>query len=134
MKKFLIPAICFISLYTSLSSAQNITMEVTSSAYNSVVSQTTSTNPALTAWGDTLKPGVKSIAVSRDLIKLGLTHNTKVNIKGLDGTYLVKDKMNKRWTKKIDIYMGLDIKAAKAWGKQNVTISWDNKEKEKEKK
>ena len=134
MKKFLIPAICFISLYTSLSSAQNITMEVTSSAYNSVVSQTTSTNPALTAWGDTLKPGMKSIAVSRDLIKLGLTHNTKVNIKGLDGTYLVKDKMNKRWTKKIDIYMGLDIKAAKAWGKQNVTISWDNKEKEKEKK
>ena len=134
MKKFLIPAICFISLYTSLSSAQNITMEVTSSAYNSVVSQTTSTNPALTAWGDTLKPGVKSIAVSRDLIKLGLTHNTKVNIKGLDGTYLVKDKMNKRWTKKIDIYMGLDIKAAKAWGKQNVTLSWDNKEKEKEKK
>ena len=134
MKKFLIPAICFISLYTSLSSAQSITMEVTSSAYNSVVSQTTSTNPALTAWGDTLKPGVKSIAVSRDLIKLGLTHNTKVNIKGLDGTYLVKDKMNKRWTKKIDIYMGLDIKAAKAWGKQNVTISWDNKEKEKEKK
>ena len=129
MKKFLIPAICFISLYTSLSSAQNITMEVTSSAYNSVVSQTTSTNPALTAWGDTLKPGVKSIAVSRDLIKLGLTHNTKVNIKGLDGTYLVKDKMNKRWTKKIDIYMGLDIKAAKAWGKQKVTISWDKKEK-----
>jgi len=129
MKKFFIPAICFISLYTSLSSAQSITMEVTSSAYNSVVSQTTSTNPALTAWGDTLKPGMKSIAVSRDLIKLGLTHNTKVSIKGLDGTYLVKDKMNKRWTKKIDIYMGLDIKAAKAWGKQKVTISWDKKEK-----
>jgi len=129
MKKFLIPAICFISLYTSLSSAKSITMEVTSSAYNSVASQTTSINPALTAWGDTLKPGMKSIAVSRDLIKLGLTHNTEVSIKGLDGTYLVKDKMNKRWTKKIDIYMGLDIKAAKAWGKQKVTINWDKKEK-----
>lgn len=32
--------------------------------------------------------------------------------------------MNKRWTKKIDIYMGVDVKAAKAWGKKKVTISW----------
>lgn len=55
---------------------------------------------------------------------MGLTHNTKVKIKGLDGHYLVLDKMNKRWTKKIDIYMGVDVKAAKAWGKKKVTISW----------
>jgi len=37
------------------------------------------------------------------------------------------DKMNKRWTKKIDIYMGLDVAAAKQWGKRQVTISWDKK-------
>ena len=102
-------------------------MEVTASAYNSVPSQTDKDNPALTAWGDILKPGMKCIAVSRDLIEIGLTHNTKVKIDGLPGTYLVKDKMNKRWQKKIDIYMGNDIEAAKEWGVRKVTISWSVK-------
>jgi len=102
-------------------------MKVTASAYNSIASQTTVTNPALTAWGDTLKPKMKAIAVSRDLIKMGLTHNVQVRIDGLEGVYLVMDKMNKRWTKKIDIYMGLDVAAAKQWGKRQVTISWDKK-------
>ena len=32
--------------------------------------------------------------------------------------------MNKRWEKKIDIYMGLDIEAAREWGKRKVVISW----------
>jgi len=112
-------------LSSSIALAETKTLEVESHAYNSVASQTNATKPALTAWGDTLKPGMKAIAVSRDLIKMGLTHNTKVKIKGLDGHYLVLDKMNKRWTKKIDIYMGVDVKAAKAWGKKKVTISWE---------
>ena len=99
-------------------------LEVTASAYNSVTSQTKKGNPALTAWGDTLKPGMKAIAVSRDLIPLGLTHGTQVRIEGLDDIYTVLDKMNKRWTKKIDIYMGTDIKAAREWGAQKVTITW----------
>ncbi|WP_072658720.1 3D domain-containing protein [Mariprofundus micogutta] len=96
---------------------------VTASAYNSVRSQTQG-NPSIGAWGDRLKPGMKVIAVSRDLIRMGLKHNTRVKIKGLPGTYLVKDKMNKRWSRKIDIYMGHDIKAARKWGKRKVTISW----------
>jgi len=98
-------------------------LEVTASAYNSVRSQTQG-NPSIGAWGDHLKPGMKVIAVSRDLIRMGLKHNTRVKIKGLPGTYLVKDKMNKRWSRKIDIYMGRDIKAARQWGKRKVTISW----------
>ena len=101
-------------------------LEVTATAYNSVNSQTKEGDPTLTAWGDTLKPGMKAIAVSRDLIDDGLTHGTEVQIDGLPGTYIVRDKMNKRWEKKIDIYMGLDIKAAKEWGKRTVTISWDD--------
>ena len=120
-----------ITLFTILQitsvQAEIITMEVTSSAYNSVPSQTTAKNPALTAWGDTLTSGMKAIAVSRDLIKLGLTHNVKVKIIGLEGEYLVLDKMNKRWSKKVDIYMGLDVQAAKNWGKRTVTISWEKK-------
>lgn len=104
------------------------TKEVTATAYNSVNSQTKAGDPTLTAWGDTLKPGMKAIAVSRDLIKDGLTHGTEVTINGLPGTYIVRDKMNKRWEDKIDIYMGVDEKAAKEWGKRTVTISWNEKE------
>jgi 3D (Asp-Asp-Asp) domain-containing protein len=100
------------------------TLDVTATAYNSVNWQTKPGNPALAAWGDTLEPGMKAIAVSRDLIDSGLVHNTKVKIKGLDGTYLVKDKMNKRWRMKIDIYMGVDVEKAREWGKKKVTISW----------
>ncbi|WP_415719604.1 3D domain-containing protein [Maridesulfovibrio sp.] len=105
---------------------KTITMKVASTAYTSQVSQT-SEHPFLGAWGDELKPGIKSIAVSRDLIHKGLTHNTKVKIEGLQGEYLVKDKMNKRWTNKIDIYMGLDKEAAKEWGKREVTITFEKK-------
>ena len=99
------------------------TLEVTARAYNSIKNQTNA-NPSLTAWGDTLKPGMKAIAVSRDLIEMGLTHGTKVNIQGLDGEYIVRDKMHKRWRSKIDIYMGTDIAAARKWGKRKVVIRW----------
>ncbi|WP_319764313.1 hypothetical protein [Maridesulfovibrio sp.] len=105
-----------------------VTMKVTSTAYTSHVDQT-SAHPFLGAWGDELKPGMKCIAVSRDLIAKGLTHDTKVKIEGLSGEYLIKDKMNKRWTNKIDIYMGLDTKAAKDWGKREVTIIFEKKDK-----
>ncbi len=99
-----------------------VTLEVTATAYNSVESQTKKGNIGLAAWGDTLVPGEKAIAVSRDLIKMGLSHKDSVKIEGLDGNYVVKDKMNKRWEKKIDVYMGLDEEAARDWGKKNVTI------------
>ncbi len=98
---------------------------VTASAYNSVAGQTGGGDPALTAWGDELTPGVKAIAVSRDLIALGLTHGVEVEIEGLPGSYRVLDKMNKRWRKKIDIYMGRDVEAARAWGVKRVRIRWD---------
>jgi 3D (Asp-Asp-Asp) domain-containing protein len=107
---------------TGCSSAER-SLKVTASAYTSSVGETDST-PNLAAWGDTLKPGMKSIAVSRDLINMGLTHNKEVRIEGFNGTYRVLDKMNKRWKKKIDIYMGNDVKKAKQWGKQEVVIYW----------
>lgn len=97
-------------------------LQVTATAYNSVRAQTNS-NPTLAAWGDRLKPGMKVIAVSRDLLRLGIGHGTRVKISGLPGEYVVMDKMNKRWTRKIDIYMGKDIRAAKKWGRRKVTIT-----------
>lgn len=100
-----------------------VQLEVTVTAYTSHQSQTDKT-PYLAAWNNVLKPEVKSIAVSRDLLKMGLKNGSKVKIEGLEGEYLVLDKMNKRWQKKIDIYMGTDFKKAKQWGKQTLKISW----------
>ena len=75
--------------------------------------------------GDRLKSTTKAIAVSRDLLlEYGLKHGTKVRIKGLSGEFLVLDKMNKRWRKQIDIYMGMNRKAAFKWGKRKVELSW----------
>nr|CAA6821116.1 MAG: FIG00921582: hypothetical protein [uncultured Thiotrichaceae bacterium] len=99
-------------------------LDVTATAYNSLPAQTDST-PNIAAWGDRLSPGMKVIAVSRDLLKkYGLKHKDKVKISGLKGEYEVLDKMNKRWTKKIDIYMGKDRRKALKWGRKDVTIQW----------
>ena len=111
-------------ILASCSDKKEHTLEVTATAYNSLAEQTHKDHPAITAWGDTLKPGMKSIAVSRDLIEMGLDHNTEVKIKGLDGTYKVLDKMNKRWEKKIDIYFGVNREKALEWGKKKVQITW----------
>lgn len=74
---------------------------------------------------------MKAIAVSRDLIPRGLGHETVVRIEGLKGEYVVRDKMNRRWTDKIDILME-DRASAIEWGKQTVTISWQVPETETE--
>lgn len=99
-------------------------LRVTATAYNSVYWQTKKGTPSIAAWGDSLKAGMKVIAVSRDLLDSGLTHNTKVFIEELNDTFLVKDKMNKRWRKKIDIYMGTDVQKARNFGKKKLTIKW----------
>ncbi|MFN4763566.1 3D domain-containing protein [Gillisia sp. Q332] len=99
------------------------TLRVSASAYNSTSAQTEG-NPKITAWGDTLKPGMKVIAVSRDLIRKGLDNNTPVRIEGLEGIFFVKDKMHHRWKNKIDIYMGEDIQKARNWGRKRVFIHY----------
>jgi 3D (Asp-Asp-Asp) domain-containing protein len=99
------------------------TFRVTATAYNSLAYQTSS-EPNITAFGDRLKPGLRYIAVSRDLLDSGLVYNTQVKIEGFDSLFTVKDKMNKRWRKRIDIYMGIDVKKAKNWGKKKVNIEY----------
>ena len=128
MRLTLKSSLLLLTITTLVSCSDGGPKEVTATAYNSLNSQTKAGDPTLAAWGDTLKPGMKAIAVSRDLIDDGLTHGTKVFIEGLPGTYIVRDKMNKRWEDKIDIYMGNDVKAAREWGKRTVTITWETKE------
>ena len=101
-------------------------MDVRASAYNSLAYQTSS-NPFITAFGDSLKPGDRYIAVSRDLLRGPLKYNTEVSIEGLDCTYVVKDKMNIRYWNTIDVYMGLDVKAARNWGRRKVMLCYKKK-------
>ncbi len=99
-------------------------LRVTATAYTSHVGQTDST-PFLAAWNNRLRPGMKVIAVSRDMIKkYGMRNGTKVRIGGLPGYYVVRDKMNKRYQRRIDIYMGLDKRRALRWGRRSVMVYW----------
>ena len=101
---------------------------VTASAFNSTRAQTGKGNPNITAWGDTIEPGMKIIAVSRDLIAKGLDHNTEVVIEGVEGVFLVKDKMHYRWKNKVDIYMGDNINRARNFGRKKVKIFYKSKQ------
>lgn len=96
---------------------------VTVTAYNSVVEQTDA-DPHIAAWGDRIAPGMPILAVSRDLIPRGLGRNARVRIHGLPGEFVVLDKMNKRYANRIDIYMGEDIDAARAFGMREARIYW----------
>lgn len=99
------------------------TLLVKASAYNSRSGQTDA-SPSIGAWGDRLAPGMKVIAVSQDLIERGLRRGQRVRIRGLEGDYVVMDRMPSRWRQKIDIYMGVDVRAARNWGVREVEISW----------
>lgn len=133
LKSFLIPLLFAAGLWSCdendtkgeiFEDWQNMT--VTATAYNSLRVQGQG-NPKITAWGDTLRPGIKSIAVSRDLLQKGLTYKTPVKIEGFEGVFIVNDKMHSRWKNKIDIYMGLDKEKAMEWGRREVEISFPAK-------
>jgi len=111
------------ALFLPLTLQAKHALTVTASAYTSHRNQTQG-NPAIAAWGHRLKPGDKTIAVSRDLLQRGLKNGMRVKIKGLKGTYVVRDKMHRKWRKKIDIYMGYDRHKALKWGRRKVVIYW----------
>ena len=97
-------------------------LRVTATAYSSHGNQTDST-PFLAAWNNRIRPGMKIIAVSRDMLTTyGLRNGSKVRIGGLKGLYTVRDKMNKRYRKRIDIYMGVNRRRALRWGRRSVVI------------
>ncbi len=98
-------------------------MMVTVTAYNSVRAQTDA-QPSIGAWGDRLEPGMKAVAVSPDLLEIGLTRGTEVHVEGLDGTWVVLDRTHGRWRRRIDLYMGRDVELALEWGVQERRIWW----------
>ena len=119
-----------ISLLTSCSALQKIPQEkqktllVTATAFNSLPKQGQG-NSNVGAWGDKITPGHERVAVSADLVSLGLTRGTRVRIDGTPkNEYVVLDRMPPKWKKRIDIYMGNDVKAARSWGRREVNIYW----------
>jgi 3D (Asp-Asp-Asp) domain-containing protein len=96
-------------------------LEVDVTAYNASVAQT-DRDPWIAAWGDRLRPGMRAIAVSRDLLSLGFDHRTRVEIDGLPGEYVVLDKTHRRWTRRIDLFMGEDVRKALNWGNRRMRI------------
>ncbi len=97
-------------------------LRVTATAYSSHAGQTDKT-PFLAAWNNRIRPGMKIIAVSRDMLtRYGLRNGSKVRIGGLSGYYTVRDKMNKRYRKRIDIYMGMNRRKALRWGRRSVIL------------
>ncbi len=98
-------------------------MRVLATAFNSTRAQT-SDHPHVTAWGLSLRPGMRAIAVSRDLESLGLVCGVRVRIDGLDGTWEVRDRMPAFRRRAIDVYMGDDIKAARRFGRRHVRLHW----------
>ena len=99
-------------------------IRVVATAYTSHRGQTDKT-PFLAAWNNRIRPGMKIIAVSPDLIrKYGLTNGVKVKILGLPGYYVVRDKMNARLRNHIDIYMGVNKRRALRWGRRRIVLYW----------
>ena len=102
----------------------NVDEEVVATVYNAVPAQTNS-DPSHTASMfklDLSNPYKhKIIAVSRDLLKK-FPMGTVVKIEGTsyDGIYTVNDKMNKRYTKRIDLLINVGMRIGK-WN--NVTIT-----------
>ncbi len=97
---------------------------VTATAYNSTVAQTDE-SPTVTAHGTHLAPGMQVIAISRDLEAMGLRPGTRVKIEGLPGEWTVADRMARRWRRRIDVYMGLDVARARRFGRRELTLTWD---------
>lgn len=111
------------SAFAAAGDVERRSRTVTATAYNATVAQTDD-RPTEAAWGDRLKPDMKVIAVSRDLLKAGLDRGTRVRIDGLPGTWVVLDRMAARHRNRIDLFMGDDVRAARRWGRRKVTIRW----------
>lgn len=84
--------------------------------------QETDDSPHITADGSIVRRGI--IAVSRDLLhELGLSYGQRVLLDGY-GVMEVRDTMNKRWERRVDVWSS-DLTAAKMHGKKdNVTLLW----------
>ncbi len=105
---------------THADNPKKMTRVVRATAYNADPRQTDDT-PDICAWGDRVRAGI--IAVSRDLEKMGLNRGQEVFVEGI-GKFVVLDRMHRRKTNQIDIFME-KYEDAIRFGVQEVVISWN---------
>ena len=111
-----------IGLFTLIIGGRSTTtaeVVVDATIYHAVEGQTDST-PLITASGKHIDPnnpaGHRWIAVSRDLEDLGFVFGKRVLVEGadfMDGVYTVEDRMNRRWTKRIDFLVNESMRGGK---------------------
>jgi 3D (Asp-Asp-Asp) domain-containing protein len=92
---------------------------VTATIYHATPSQTDST-PNRTATNfkiDMANPAIhRIVAVSRDLEEKGFTMNKVILVTGagdMDGLWVIRDRMNKRWNNRIDFLVDETLKGGK---------------------
>jgi 3D (Asp-Asp-Asp) domain-containing protein len=94
------------------------TIVVDITAYSASVDETDN-SPHITADGTLSTVG--RVAVSRDLLKKGITYGSRIYIPN-QGVFIVADTMNKRFSNRVDLLLA-NKKAAKLFGvKENVKI------------
>ena len=104
-----------------------MTILVTATVYNAVPGQTDNT-PLITASGACISEENPInhcwVAVSRDLEAQGFKMGSKILVKGTgiyDGVWTIKDRMNRRWKRKIDFLVNEDVKLGK-WENLKITL------------
>ena len=105
---------------------------VTATIYHADPRQTDDT-PFITASGAHIEeccPGDhRWIAVSRDLEDLGFVFGAKVLVEGaeeMDGVWTVQDRMNKRWTNRIDFLVDTDVRGGR-WDSVKIELIYEQK-------
>lgn len=98
---------------------------VTATVYNAVPDQTDS-DPLITASLKQIDPNnpQRWIAVSRDLEELGITLGSRVcidNAGEMSGEWVVEDRMNRRWRRRIDFLVHDSIRLGK-WTNVKIRI------------
>ena len=103
---------------------------VTATIYHAVPEQTDST-PNITATGFVINmkdpESHRIIAVSRDLERLGFVMNAKVLVENageMNGIWTIRDRMHRRWTKKIDFLVDKSMKGGK-WENAKISLIID---------
>jgi hypothetical protein len=77
------------------------------------------------SWGDELRPGMKVLAVSPDLVARGLGRGTRVRIEGLPPSYRVRHELGAGTHERVEIFMGTDAEAARRWHERRAQIWWE---------
>lgn len=102
-------------------------VSVVATIYHADPGQTDDT-PNITATGFTINMvdprSHNIIAVSRDLEKLGFVMGAKVCVENagqMNGVWVIEDRMNKRWTRRIDFLVNTKRKAGK-WNKTKIRL------------